>query len=178
MDSVAVIANVLGLAIGAGLNLYAAVLVTGLGIHYGWLTRLPAELNVLGHPAVLATAAVLYLAEFVADKVPFLTPFWDGVHTFIRPAGAALLAMGAARCDQCLVSNPASDLPAEFGRLGGRGRRDPRRARSRGADARRRGRLTRPGGKAFVPVTAGIIRSYDDPGCANGAGLAQSMRCA
>jgi hypothetical protein len=96
MDSVTVIANVLGLAIGAGLNLYAAVLVTGLGIHYGWLTRLPAELNILGHPAVLAAAAVLYIAEFVADKVPFLTPFWDGVHTFIRPAGAALLAMGAA----------------------------------------------------------------------------------
>jgi hypothetical protein len=50
METVSVITNVLGLAIGAGLNLYAAVLVTGLGIHYGWLTRLPAELNILSHP--------------------------------------------------------------------------------------------------------------------------------
>lgn len=96
METVPVIANVLGLAIGAGLNLYAAVLVTGLGIHYGWLTRLPAELNMLSHPVVLTLAAVLYAAEFVADKVPFVTPIWDGFHTFIRPAGAALLAMGVA----------------------------------------------------------------------------------
>jgi hypothetical protein len=95
MLSVAVLSNVLGLAIGAGLNLYAAVLVTGLGIHYGWLTQLPAELQILGHPAVLIAAGVMYAAEFVADKVPFFTPIWDGIHTFIRPAGAALLALGA-----------------------------------------------------------------------------------
>lgn len=96
METVSVITNVLGLAIGAGLNLYAAVLVTGLGIHYGWLTRLPAELNILSHPAVLTLAALLYAAEFVADKVPFFTPIWDGFHTFIRPAGAVLLALGVA----------------------------------------------------------------------------------
>ena len=95
MFSVAVLTQVLGLAIGAGLNLYAAVLVTGLGIRYGWLPQLPAELHVLAHPAVLTLAGVLYAAEFIADKVPFFTPIWDGVHTFIRPVGGALLALGA-----------------------------------------------------------------------------------
>ncbi len=95
MLSVGVITNVLGLAIGAGLNLYAAVLVTGLGIYYGWLTKLPTELHILAHPVVLIAAGLMYTAEFVADKVPFFTPIWDGVHTFIRPAGAALLALGA-----------------------------------------------------------------------------------
>jgi len=93
--SVAVLTQVLGLAIGAGLNLYAAVLMTGLGIRYGWLPQLPTELQVLGHPAVLGVAGVMYAAEFIADKVPFFTPIWDGIHTFIRPVGGALLALGA-----------------------------------------------------------------------------------
>lgn len=95
MLSVAILTQVLGLAIGAGLNLYAAVLVTGLGIRYGWLPQLPADLQVLAHPAVLITAGVMYAAEFIADKVPFFTPIWDGIHTFIRPVGGALLALGA-----------------------------------------------------------------------------------
>ena len=95
MFSVAVLTQVLGLAIGAGLNLYAAVLMTGLGIRYGWLPQLPTELQVLGHPAVLGVAGVMYAAEFIADKVPFFTPIWDGIHTFIRPVGGALLALGA-----------------------------------------------------------------------------------
>jgi hypothetical protein len=95
MESWGLISNVLGLAIGAGLNLYAAVLVTGLGIRYGWLHNMPGELGLLAHPAVLIAAGVMYLAEFVADKVPFFTPIWDGIHTFIRPVGGALLALSA-----------------------------------------------------------------------------------
>jgi hypothetical protein len=95
MDNWSILSNVLGLAIGAGLNLYAAVLVTGLGIRYGWLEKMPGDLGLLAHPAVLITAAVLYTLEFVADKVPFVTPIWDGLHTFIRPVGGALLALGA-----------------------------------------------------------------------------------
>ena len=95
MDNWALLSNVLGLAIGAGLNLYAAVLMTGLGLRFGWLHDLPGELNLLGHPVVLGAAGVMYLAEFVADKVPFFTPIWDGIHTFIRPVGGALLALSA-----------------------------------------------------------------------------------
>jgi hypothetical protein len=95
MDNWALLSNVLGLAIGAGLNLYAAVLVTGLGMRYGWLHDMPGELGLLAHPLVLVVAGTMYLAEFVADKVPFFTPFWDGIHTFIRPVGGALLALSA-----------------------------------------------------------------------------------
>ena len=95
MDNWALLSNVLGLAIGAGINLYAAVLVTGLGIRYGWLHDMPGELGLLGHPVILIAAGVMYLAEFVADKIPFFTPVWDGFHTFIRPVGGALLALSA-----------------------------------------------------------------------------------
>ena len=95
MENWSLLSNVLGLAIGAGLNLYAAVLVTGLGIRYGWLHNMPGELGLLAHPVVLIAAGVMYTAEFFADKVPFFTPIWDGIHTFIRPVGGALLALSA-----------------------------------------------------------------------------------
>ncbi len=95
MDLAQGLSSLLGIGVASGLNLYAVVLTVGLAQRLGWLSSLPEGLNVLGHPAVLAVAAVFYLAEFVADKVPGFTPVWDGIHTFIRPVGAALLAMGA-----------------------------------------------------------------------------------
>lgn len=89
------LSSLLGLGIASGLNLYAAVLTVGLAHRFGWISSLPQGLDALSHPAVLSVAAVLYLAEFIADKVPGFTPIWDGIHTFIRPVGAALLAYGA-----------------------------------------------------------------------------------
>ncbi len=95
MDFAQGLSSLLGLGIASGLNLYAAVLTVGLAHRFGWIGSLPQGLEVLSHPAVLGVAAILYLAEFIADKVPGFTPIWDGIHTFIRPVGAALLAFGA-----------------------------------------------------------------------------------
>jgi hypothetical protein len=89
------LAGFLGLSIVSGVNLYLTVLVAGLGHRFGWFPGLPAELAVLGHPLVLSVAGLLFLLEFLADKVPFVTPIWDGVHTLIRPLGGALLALGS-----------------------------------------------------------------------------------
>jgi hypothetical protein len=42
---------------------------------------------------VLIAAGVMFLVEFVADKIPGVDSLWDGIQTFIRiPAGAALAA--------------------------------------------------------------------------------------
>ena len=95
MDFAQELSSLLGIGVASGLNVYAVVLTVGLAQRLGWLHGLPEGLSVLGNPIVLSVAAVFYLAEFVADKVPGFTPIWDGVHTFIRPVGAALLAMGA-----------------------------------------------------------------------------------
>ena len=95
MKTSEVIASVLGLAVASGLNVYAAVLTVGLGVRLGWLTGLPPELNILASTWVLGLAGALYAVEFIADKIPFITPIWDAVHTFIRPLGGALLAVGA-----------------------------------------------------------------------------------
>ncbi len=82
-------------ALTAGINLYATVLVLGL-LERLHVVALPGDLPVLGDPWVLGIAGILFLVEFVADKVPWVDSLWDAVHTFVRvPAGAAI-AWGAA----------------------------------------------------------------------------------
>jgi hypothetical protein len=49
----------------------------------------------LAHPLVITVALVLYVVEFLADKVPYVDTGWDAVHTFIRIPAGALLAAGS-----------------------------------------------------------------------------------
>jgi len=85
----------LGLACLAGIDLYLTVFVTGLAIHFDWITLSPSyqSLEILGQPWIIAIAGVMYALEFFADKVPWLDSAWDTVHTIIRPIGGALLAL-------------------------------------------------------------------------------------
>jgi len=85
----------LGLATLAGVNLYLTVFATGLAIHFHWITLAPQyqSLEILGHPLVIIISGILYLLEFLADKIPWLDSAWDAVHTVIRPIGGALLAI-------------------------------------------------------------------------------------
>jgi len=77
---------------GAGLRLYAVVLILGLAGRFGGFD-LPASLEVLAHPLVIGISGLLTLIEFVGDKIPWLDSVSDSIHTFIRiPAGAALAA--------------------------------------------------------------------------------------
>ena len=91
--------NLLGVALGlaclAGLNLYLTVFVTGLAIHFHWITLASnyQSLAVLGEPIVITIAGILYGIEFLADKIPWIDSAWDAVHTIIRPIGGALLAI-------------------------------------------------------------------------------------
>ncbi|MGH7857662.1 MAG: DUF4126 domain-containing protein, partial [Candidatus Binatia bacterium] len=93
----------LGIALGtswtAGINLYATIAALGLG-HRFQLLVLPPGLEVLADPLVITVALVLYVIEFVADKVPVVDSGWDAVHTFIRvPAGAVLAARAIGPMD-------------------------------------------------------------------------------
>ncbi|MDQ2918524.1 MAG: DUF4126 domain-containing protein [Verrucomicrobiota bacterium] len=91
--------NLLGVALGlaalAGINLYLTVFLTGLAINQHWITLAPQyeSLQVLGHPAIVTIAGVLYFLQFFADKIPWVDSAWDAVHTVIRPIGGALLAL-------------------------------------------------------------------------------------
>ena len=42
---------------------------------------------------MIGVALVLYVVEFVADKIPWVDSIWDAVHTVIRPIGGALIAV-------------------------------------------------------------------------------------
>ena len=92
-----------GVAMGAawlsGFRLYASVLTLGLLQHFGFAS-LPGELRILGEWWVIGVAGVLFLLEFIADKIPAIDSTWDAVHTFIRiPAGAVLAAAAFGHFD-------------------------------------------------------------------------------
>ena len=96
----------MGTAWTSGINLYATVAALGIAGR-AEMIQLPAGLQVLMDPLVIAVACVMYMIEFFADKVPYVDSAWDTLHTFIRiPAGAILAARALG------PTNPALELAA------------------------------------------------------------------
>src|SRR5258706_590977 len=84
-----------GLGLGAGINAYATLLVFGFVARW-WPDIFNDDLaHFFATTPVLIIVAVLYLVEFVADKVPTVDHVWDVIHTLIRPAAGALVAWAA-----------------------------------------------------------------------------------
>ena len=99
---ISTIAIAMGASWVSGINLYAAVATLGLLGRFAHL-QLPGELEVLTSWWVIGVALVLYVIEFVADKVPYVDSTWDVVHTFIRvPAGAVLAASAFGDFDRSI----------------------------------------------------------------------------
>ncbi|MGW7437712.1 DUF4126 domain-containing protein [Streptomyces sp. NPDC054849] len=93
----------------SGINAYAVVLLLGLFGRTGLTDEVPAALQ---RTDVLIVAAVLFLCEAVADKIPYVDSIWDAVHTVIRPVSGAVI--GALLAGQ---SGSLSDITA--GAIGG-----------------------------------------------------------
>jgi uncharacterized membrane protein len=94
MEILATLGRTLGFSLAAGVNLYATVAMLGLAARFNWV-QLPEQFQAFNHPWVIGAAAVLYVIEFVADKIPWVDSIWDSVHTVIRPIGGALIAVAA-----------------------------------------------------------------------------------
>lgn len=94
MELLATLGRTMGFSLAAGVNLYATVAILGLAQRFGWVA-LPEQFKVFDHNWVIATAGVLYVVEFVADKVPWIDSIWDSIHTVIRPIGGALIAVAS-----------------------------------------------------------------------------------
>ena len=94
MEILATLGRTLGFSLAAGVNLYATVAVLGLAARFDWV-QLPEQFQVFNNPWVIGVAGVLYVIEFVADKIPWVDSIWDSVHTVIRPVGGALIAVAA-----------------------------------------------------------------------------------
>lgn len=97
MNVIQLLGSTLGLGLVSGINLYATVLVVGLGIRTGLIVLRPElhQLEVLANPIVIAVAGIIFVVEFLADKIQWIDSIWDAVHTFIRPVGAALIGAAA-----------------------------------------------------------------------------------
>jgi hypothetical protein len=93
------ITEILGLAASisllSGWRLYLCLFVTGVSIKVGWLhpPQNLSSLMILANEWVIGAAGLASLAEFFADKIMWLDTLWDGVHSFIRPLGGAMLAL-------------------------------------------------------------------------------------
>ncbi len=84
----------MGFSFAAGINLYATVAILGLASRYQWV-ELPEQFRVFDNDLVIGAALVLYVVEFVADKIPWVDSIWDAIHTVIRPIGGALIAVAS-----------------------------------------------------------------------------------
>lgn len=94
MELLVTLGRLLGFSFAAGVNIYATVAILGLASRYGWVD-LPGQFAIFDYDLVIAGAIVLYLVEFLADKIPWVDSMWDALHTIIRPAGGALVAVAA-----------------------------------------------------------------------------------
>jgi len=109
MGTLEALSLAMGTAWTSGINLYATVAALGIAGR-AEMIKLPPDLQVLMHPAVIAVACIMYVIEFFADKVPYVDSGWDVLHTFIRvPAGAILAARSLGDM------NPALELVALLG---------------------------------------------------------------
>lgn len=92
MDLLVTAGRTLGFSLAAGVNLYATVAILGLATRYG-VVDLPPQFKAFDNPWIIGVALVLYVVEFVADKVPWVDTIWDTVHTVVRPLGGAVIAV-------------------------------------------------------------------------------------
>ncbi len=93
----------------SGINAYAVVLLLGVFGRTGLSDDVPQTLQ---RPEVLIVAAVLFLCEAVADKIPYVDSVWDTAHTVVRPLAGAWVG--------ALLAGQSGSLPdVAAGLLGG-----------------------------------------------------------
>jgi hypothetical protein len=79
----------------SGISGYSTVLILGIAGRFFGVDGVPPGLE---RTDVLVAAAILFVVELVADKIPYVDSVWDAVHTVIRPAiGATVAALIAGQ---------------------------------------------------------------------------------
>ena len=93
MGSLTTLAQSLGVAYAAGINLPATVAVLGIAERAGWIDPLPGAMGAVGSIPVIVIASTLYALEFLVTLVPGVASIWETVQSIVRPPAAALLAV-------------------------------------------------------------------------------------
>ena len=85
----------LGLSAAAGLNAWAILLLFN-GLFLVLPQEFPGSTSAfLSSHFVVTAALVMFLAEFVADKIPIVDHLWNLLQTLLRPLVGALLTLAA-----------------------------------------------------------------------------------
>lgn len=92
MDSFGLLAQALGVAYAAGINVPATVAILGVAQRQGWIGHLPAGLDVVANPWIIGLAGFIYAIEFLVTLIPGLASVWETIQSVVRPPAAALLA--------------------------------------------------------------------------------------
>jgi hypothetical protein len=87
--------SLLSVGWASGVNAYLTVLVLGLLGRAG-VGEVPEQLT---ETPVLVVAGVMFVVEFVTDKVPYVDNTWDAISTLIRPAIGAAIGVEYADLD-------------------------------------------------------------------------------
>ncbi|MGI5125534.1 DUF4126 domain-containing protein [Pseudonocardia sp. CA-107938] len=74
----------------SGVNAYLCVIILGLLGRFGGFEMVPEAFT---RWDVLIVAAVLYLLEFVTDKIPYVDSLWDAISTAIRPTVGVVIGL-------------------------------------------------------------------------------------
>jgi hypothetical protein len=114
MDSFGVLAQALGVAYAAGINVPATVAVLGVAQRQGWIDHLPAGLDVVGNPWIIGIASSLYAVEFLITLVPGFASVWETVQTLVRPPAAAVMAAATVYSLDPILVLPAVLLGGGF----------------------------------------------------------------
>ena len=93
MSSLTTLAQSLGVAYAAGINLPATVAVLGVADRAGWIDPLPGALSSVSSVWVIGIASVIYAMEFLVTLIPGVASVWETVQSVVRPPAAALLAV-------------------------------------------------------------------------------------
>ncbi len=93
MDAASLLAQSLGVAFAAGINLPATVAVLGLVQRVGWINSLPGGLDVLANSWVIGVALLFVLVEFIITLIPGVASIWETSLTIVRPMAAMILAI-------------------------------------------------------------------------------------
>ena len=94
MDLALQIAAGIGLASCAGLRAFLPLFVVGASARAGWL-RLGEAFGWLGSTSALVVLGTAVVAEILADKVPVVDHFLDGVGLFVKPVAGTLVMASA-----------------------------------------------------------------------------------
>ncbi len=92
MSPFGILAQALGVAYAAGINVPATIAVLGLAQRQGWIGHLPAGLDVVANSWIIGLALTIYAIEFLVTLVPGVASIWETVQTIVRPIAAAVLA--------------------------------------------------------------------------------------